>query len=580
MSQKNSVTIVAASQQQVYENLSALARLYDESDSVEGVAAETLPTLSEYDLQDADRLGLRASLLGQLTPLLAEQLQVVLARLQNRDQEPDEKFDDEFLEKDLNVDFSTDLSNPEIQQRIQAVAARFEKSVFQVVIFEKGLEQYWLKATGFVFKKIATLPSEDKSGKPVFVYHVLTNAHVAADHEAETWPTYRLLMSDERPIPELARLVGVDPLADLAVLEIRTTQEFPPFEAVSANPVDMEEVLLEMGNTHALGVTTLPVQVVRVNDGMSNYAYTHDDNYPFETVYVTGNGRPGNSGSVVVNLDGELVAVHHSGSNNRQKKREYSIFMTSGQVEQSYRKILAEAERSQGVVYSTFGLYANPVLPGSSLRQTFPEDLRSKGAVALSKVYPGGPADQAGLLPGDVIYGLREDGGPDSALAISSEDEMWKFLTAELYAKPGVVYKVSVFRPSAGATLELALTPAEKIFRPSRAYRTPLGFSVAELRDDQREKYGLQGINGVYVTNMHHLPNRFYENAETLCHNLIITAINSIPIADLDGFQKTLDEELKESGTVRFTALSTSLNQDEVQALGGTNTVYTIVYKK
>lgn len=237
-----------------------------------------------------------------------------------------------------------------------------------------------------------TLPKENPvsgTGSGVIIHaqlgHVLTNHHVI-----ESARNIFVTLNDGRRFQ--AKVVGADPNADLAVLQI------PPERLVAMRFGDSERLhvgdfVVAIGNPYGIGqtVTSGIISALHRNPGISEYENFIQTDAPINL---------GNSGGPLVNLRGELIGINtailgdQSGGNLgigfavpiNTAAGVITQIVQHGKVERGQLGI--EVQDMNGEVAHNAGLHPNE---GALVRQ----------------VLPGSAAEQAGILAGDIIVRLN-----------------------------------------------------------------------------------------------------------------------------------------------------------------------------
>jgi len=230
--------------------------------------------------------------------------------------------------------------------------------------------------------------------------HVLTNYHVV-----ENGRKFTCTLANKKEVP--AKLVGEDPLTDLAVLKLELAEmPDPPVELSAAKFGDSDELeigdtVMAMGSPWALsrsvtlGIVSNTERVLSASDddleemhmdrdqrtGLFNRWIQHDASI-----------NPGNSGGPLINLKGELVGVNARGTFIGGDMG----FAIPSNVAQAVAASLIEHGE---VPRSWLGISLKPIKKSGY----------EKG-VLVNSVVEGGPADRAGVRAGDVIVAI--DGQP------------------------------------------------------------------------------------------------------------------------------------------------------------------------
>ncbi|MGM0983879.1 MAG: Do family serine endopeptidase [Pseudomonadota bacterium] len=218
--------------------------------------------------------------------------------------------------------------------------------------------------------------------------YVLTNHHVIRGADQ-----IQVALRDGREI--LAEVIGTDPESDLAVLRI-DLESLPVIELTDTTRVAVGDVSLAIGNPFGVGQTvTMGIISATGRNHLGLNAYE-------DFIQTDAAINPGNSGGALVNAEGALVGINTA------------IFSRSGGSQgigfaipaNLARNILDELVTRGRVIRGWMGIEAQEL--NQELAASF--GLQAPVGVIIAGVVPGGPADQAGLQPGDVL--LEVDGQP------------------------------------------------------------------------------------------------------------------------------------------------------------------------
>jgi serine protease Do len=226
--------------------------------------------------------------------------------------------------------------------------------------------------------------------------YILTNAHVVAQADEVT-----VRLTDRREFP--AKVIGVDARTDVAVIKIEA-KDLPIVRVGDRHKLRTGEWVLAIGSPFGLENTATAGIV-----SATSRAVGGETDVPFIQTDVAVN--PGNSGGPLFNLDGEVVGIN-SMIFSRTGGYMGISFAIPIDVALQVRDQLVKTGR---VVRGRIGVAVQNV--DAALARSFGLD-RPRGAL-VSAVDKKGPAQRAGLKPGDVI--LRVDGQPiDQSAQVSS----------------------------------------------------------------------------------------------------------------------------------------------------------------
>jgi Do/DeqQ family serine protease len=217
--------------------------------------------------------------------------------------------------------------------------------------------------------------------------YVLTNNHVVGEHMTEV----DVILSDKRE--RKARLVGLDPMTDLALLKIEG-RGLPTIGWGDSAQLKVAEWVLAIGNPYQLGQTVTLGIVSGVNRNYANVSSIVD--------YIQTDAaiNPGNSGGALVNRRGELVGINtwiYSESGGYQGIG----FAVPSNVA---RQVADELVKTGSVRRGTIGYIQTTAMTSELAREL---NLRSTSGVLVWKMARSSPAYESGLRPGDVIESVN-----------------------------------------------------------------------------------------------------------------------------------------------------------------------------
>ncbi|MGI4855938.1 MAG: DegQ family serine endoprotease [Janthinobacterium lividum] len=296
--------------------------------------------------------------------------------------------------------------------------------------------------------------------------YVMTNAHVVDGADA-----IYVTLTDRREFK--ARLIGVDKPTDVAVLKIDASK-LPAVVIGDSEKVRVGEWVLAIGSPFGLENT--------VTAGIVSAKSRYTGEYlPFIQTDVAVN--PGNSGGPLINMRGEVIGI-----NSQIYSRTGGFMGISFSIPIDEAMRVANQLKTTGVVTrGRIGVQIGPVTGDVAESLGLPY---SEGAL-VSSVIAGGPAEKAGVLPGDII--LQYDGH-----AINQFGDLPRLVGG---ARPGtqaplVVYRkgqqktlvVTIAQQTADKAAPAAATQADPTVpaRPSN----PLGLTVGDLTPDQARALG------------------------------------------------------------------------------------------
>ena len=218
--------------------------------------------------------------------------------------------------------------------------------------------------------------------------YIITNNHVVADAT-----DIKVTLGDRRILP--AKLIGTDPLTDLAVIKIEGTN-FPNVPLGDSSQLHPGQTVLAFGNPFGFRFTVTRGIVSALN---RPNPYNDDPRKPGQYIQTDAAINQGNSGGPLVNARGEVIGINTflispSGSFSGMG------FAIPTQIVQPTVDSLVKYR--QGRATSYIGVGITDVTPENS--KFF--DMKDANGAVVSEVQPDSPGARAGLKVGDVITGL------------------------------------------------------------------------------------------------------------------------------------------------------------------------------
>jgi serine protease Do len=219
---------------------------------------------------------------------------------------------------------------------------------------------------------------------------ILTNNHVVAQ---ATRISVRL--ADERRFD--AKLVGRDPLTDVAVLKIEVPG-LPVLPLGDSDALDVGDWVVAIGNPFGLSHTVSAGIISakgRTREDLPDLDKPGGGSY-FNFLQTDAAINQGNSGGPLLNLQGAVVGINTA---IRANANSIGFAIPINMV----KSILPSLVRDGRVLRSALRLHVNGVTEDDMRRLGRPD---RRGAIVRA-VEPGGPADRAGIAPNDVILAFN-----------------------------------------------------------------------------------------------------------------------------------------------------------------------------
>ena len=296
--------------------------------------------------------------------------------------------------------------------------------------------------------------------------YILTNAHVVADAGEVTVRT-----TDRREYR--AKVVGEDARTDVAVLKIDASK-LPVVRIGNPQALKAGEWVIAIGSPFGFENSVTAGIVSATARSLEGDAYT-----PFIQTDVAVN--PGNSGGPLFNLRGEVIGINSQIYSRTGGYQGVSFAIPIDVAMNVKNQLVASGRVERGRIGVTIQEVNQDL--ADSFRLT-----RPRGAL-VSQVEADGPADDAGLKPGDVI--LAVDGHD-----VERSSELPAIIAG---IKPGKQAALTIWRDKSERSVRVKV--GELKDEPAVALRTPqgdsetgkLGLAVRPLTGSERQELQTSG---------------------------------------------------------------------------------------
>ena len=258
--------------------------------------------------------------------------------------------------------------------------------------------------------------------------YILTNNHViqGADEVRVA------LANGDTP---LATVIGTDPETDLAVLKINYIK-LPAITLGKSDALRVGDVVLAIGNPFGVG-QTVTLGIVSAT-GRSQLGINTFENFIQTDAAI----NPGNSGGALINAHGQLVGINTAIFSKTGGSQGIGFAIPAALA----RDVMEQIIENGHVVRGWLGVEAQNLTP--ELAESF--NLEAGAGVVIAGVLRRGPAEEAGLRPGDILTHIND-------VHIDSSFTLLNTIAAH---KPGETLALRILRD--GKELELSAKVAER----------------------------------------------------------------------------------------------------------------------
>ena len=271
--------------------------------------------------------------------------------------------------------------------------------------------------------------------------HILTNNHVVAGADKLT-----VILKDKTRYE--AKVVGTDPLTDVAVIKI-AAENLPAAVLGDSDAVRVGQWVIAVGNPFAL-MRTVTHGIISATGRSSVGLAAYED-----FIQTDAPINPGNSGGALADLDGNVIAINSAISSPSGGNVGLGFAIPINMA----KSIMAELLSKGRVIRGFLGLTAQDI--DESLVK--PLGLKDAEGALVSDVSRTSPADLARIRPGDVI--VEFDG---KTVESSTDIHNWAAATA-----PGTRVKIGLLRD--GERVDVYATLGERPAAEGAGRARPFG---------------------------------------------------------------------------------------------------------
>ena len=210
--------------------------------------------------------------------------------------------------------------------------------------------------------------------------YTLTNAHVIQGKDE-----IRITLNDGRQ--SAAAIVGIDADTDLAVLKINL-DNLPVIRIGNSDELQVGDVVLAIGNPYDFGQTV--TQGIVSAKGRKRMGITTFEDF----IQTDADINPGNSGGALITANGQLVGINTAIISNTGSSQGIGLATPVNMALNVMQQLLKHGY----VIRGWLGVEVQ-IVPADARREIGLQ----QGGVLVAGVLKDGPADRAGVNPGDIL---------------------------------------------------------------------------------------------------------------------------------------------------------------------------------
>jgi len=262
---------------------------------------------------------------------------------------------------------------------------------------------------------------------------ILTNHHVINDAD-------QIEVALSNGMKFKAKMIGSDPETDIAVLKIDASNLPTPITLGKIDSVHVGDVVLAIGNPFGVGET--------VTSGIvSAMGRDHVGINTFENFIQTDAAiNPGNSGGALIDTHGSLIGINTAIYSNNGGSMGIGFAIPINLVKQVMESIIKNGEVTRGWIGVEPQNLSSELI--SSMRLP-----KNTHGILVAGVLDGGPANNAGLKPGDVLVSLNNE----------SINDVRELLNRVAGIEPGTEVSCKVIRKDKELSMSIKISKRPKL---------------------------------------------------------------------------------------------------------------------
>ncbi|MEX3527176.1 MAG: Do family serine endopeptidase [Burkholderia sp.] len=255
--------------------------------------------------------------------------------------------------------------------------------------------------------------------------YILTNQHVVDGADQ-----IEVALADGRT--STAKVIGNDPETDLAVLKINMTN-LPTITLGRSDQARVGDVVLAIGNPFGVGQTVTMGIISAL--GRNHLGINTFENF----IQTDAPINPGNSGGALVDVSGNLLGINTA----IYSRSGGSLGIGFAIPVSTARTVLESIITAGAVTRGWIGVEPQDLTP--EIADSF--GLQQKSGAIVAGVLQGGPADKAGIKPGDILTTVNSEPITDTT----------RLLNVVAQIKPGTPTQVEVVRKTRTFTVTVVI---------------------------------------------------------------------------------------------------------------------------
>jgi serine protease Do len=322
-----------------------------------------------------------------------------------------------------------------------------------------------------------------------------------------------------------AEIVGRDPNTDIALIKIKSKNNLPVVKLGDSDALKVGQWVVAIGSPFGLEHT--------VTAGIVSAKGRIIGSGPYDDFIQTDASiNPGNSGGPLINMEGKVIGIN-------------TAIIASGQgigfaiPINSAKMIVAQLKSSGEVTRGWLGVGIQDL--SEELAEYY--GIEEGKGVLVTEVFPGDPADKAGIRPKDIVLSVN-------GKKVENTRELSKLIAD---TSVGDTVKIKVLRNGIKKTFRVKIVKREEeriaSHTPSMQNGYELGIRVSELTSEIIRRFNITEKSGVIVTDVESES----QGAQAgIMMGDIIKEINHQPITTVKDYKKEIKKLKKGDSILMF----------------------------
>ena len=294
--------------------------------------------------------------------------------------------------------------------------------------------------------------------------YIITNNHVIDDADK-----IKVIMYDKTEFE--AKIIGVDPLSDLAVIKIESEIVLPEIKMGDSDILSVGEWIVAIGSPFGLHLNHTVTAGIVSAVGRSNVIskLTYEDFIQHDAAI-----NPGNSGGALLNLDGELIGINTAIATDGYSKSNAGVGFAIP-INQA-RRVIEDLLNDGSVSRGWLGVQIQNI--DQAIADAL--NLENKNGALIVSIIPDSPAGNSGLQEDDIIIKVDNQ-------EIDNDRELMKAISSK---HPGDFTNFTIIRGDERVRVSVTLgrRPDQETALKEENIKTEeydiLGLKISESNDD------------------------------------------------------------------------------------------------